>query len=358
MVVTGGGTGGHLFPMRAIADAWARRRPDVPVYFVGSQRGQDRLVLADRNEPVVLLGGRGIRRSLSPRATVSNLGAVVGIVGAVVGSLVRCLRWRPLAVVSVGGYASFPFSLAAVICRRPLVLVELDAHAGAAQRVLRRFAAVRCTAFAAEGAVTTGVPVRDELVRLAGHRVRAEVEPAIEPGRQVVTVMTGSLGAASVNDAVVDLARRWSERRDVVLVHVTGRRDYDRVSAARPTTTGLDYRVIAFADMVTWWSITDVAVCRAGAATVAELTLLGIPSVLVPLPGAPGDHQSANAAALASCGAATVVADRDCSGERLASELDRILEPSRHAEMSEAAASLGRADAAEAIARVVSEVAS
>ena len=187
--------------------------------------------------------------------------------------------------------------------------------------------------------------------------MRAEVEPAIEPGRRVVVVMTGSLGAARVNDAVVDLAHRWSERRDVVLVHVTGRRDFDRVSAARPTTAGLDYRVIAFADMVTWWSLADVAVCRAGAATVAELTLLGIPSVLVPLPGDPGDHQSANAAALASSGAATVIADRECSGERLASELDLILEPSRHDEMSAAAASLGRADAADTIARVVSELA-
>ncbi len=343
--------------MRAIADAWARHRPDVPVYFVGSDRGQDKVVLADRSEPLVLLGGRGIRRSLSLRAMVSNVGAVAGILGAVIGSLVRCVRWRPLAVVSVGGYASFPFSLAAVICRRPLVLVELDAHAGAAQRVLRRFATERCTAFATKGAVTTGVPVRDELVHLAGHRVRAEVEPAIEPGRRVVVVMTGSLGAARVNDAVVDLAHRWSERRDVVLVHVTGRRDFDRVSAARPTTAGLDYRVIAFADMVTWWSLADVAVCRAGAATVAELTLLGIPSVLVPLPGAPGDHQSANAAALASSGAATVIADRECSGERLASELDLILEPSRHDEMSAAAASLGRADAADTIARVVSELA-
>jgi UDP-N-acetylglucosamine:LPS N-acetylglucosamine transferase len=127
--------------------------------------------------------------------------------------------------------------------------------------------------------------------------------------------------------------------------------------ARRPQTTGLDYRVVAFGDMVTWWSVADVAVCRAGATTLAEVTLLGIPAVVVPLPGAPGDHQTRNASVLASAHAAVMVADRDCSATSLADALTPLFDPSTRAHMADASRALGHPDAARAIATVVREVA-
>jgi UDP-N-acetylglucosamine--N-acetylmuramyl-(pentapeptide) pyrophosphoryl-undecaprenol N-acetylglucosamine transferase len=123
--------------------------------------------------------------------------------------------------------------------------------------------------------------------------------------------MTGSLGATSVNRAVSALAHQWRDRTDVSLVHVTGRRDFADIAARAPENCELDYRVVDFADMSTLWRVADVAVCRAGAATVAELDALDIPAVVVPLPGAPGDHQMANAKALATTGRAIVIADAD-----------------------------------------------
>jgi UDP-N-acetylglucosamine--N-acetylmuramyl-(pentapeptide) pyrophosphoryl-undecaprenol N-acetylglucosamine transferase len=272
-------------------------------------------------------------------------------------------RWRPAVVVSVGGYASFAVALSAVVWRRPLVLVELDATSGAAQRTLSRFAARRCTAFDTNDArsVTTGAPVREAILAVdrshgARRTARASATPPVDDERRVVVVMTGSIGSQRVNRAVSGLARRWEHRRDRTLIHVTGRRDYDEMLAARPAVTQLDYRIVAFADMAELWALGDVALCRSGATTVAELTALAVPSVLVPLPGAPGDHQSLNAAAVARAGGARIVTDGECNADTLAGVLDEVLVPHTLAAMSSAAGSLGRRDAAAAIARVVCDV--
>jgi UDP-N-acetylglucosamine--N-acetylmuramyl-(pentapeptide) pyrophosphoryl-undecaprenol N-acetylglucosamine transferase len=167
--------------------------------------------------------------------------------------------------------------------------------------------------------------------------------------------MTGSLGASSVNRAVSELAHRWRERADLTLIHVTGRRDYQEALSRIPDVVALDYRVVEFGDMTELWGLCDLAICRAGATTVAELTALGIASVLVPLPGAPGDHQSKNAAALAEAGAAVVLADRDCTSEALERAVEEVLRAPLES-MAVAAASLGRPGASREIARVVAEV--
>ena len=150
-----------------------------------------------------------------------------------------------------------------------------------------------------------------------------------------------------------ELARAWAERSDRTLLHVTGRRDYDEFLATSPMTTGLDYRVSAFADMVELWSVADVAVCRAGAITIAELAVLAVPSVLVPLPGAPHDHQTKNALAVVAAGGARMVRDDECTGDTLAHVLEEILMPVTRVSMEEGARSIARPHAAQAIASVV-----
>lgn len=331
--------------------------------FVGSRRGQDAAILRGAAVSLTLLTGRGLRRSWRASDVAANALAVLGLAAAALEALRLARRWRPSVVVSLGGYASFPFSLAAVVTRTPLVLVELDATPGAAQRVLARFAATRCCAFPAEGprVVVTGAPLRPAIERVertlaARTAVRATLAPPIEPARRVIVVMTGSLGSARVNVAVLDLAQRWASRRDVALVHVTGRRDFAVVSGRAPASDGLDYRVVDFGDMVELWSIADVAVCRAGAITVAELTVLGIPSILVPLPGAPGDHQVKNAEAIEDAGGAVLVRDEVCTGEVLATRLDAMMNPSTLEEMSERARRVGHAGGASAVARAVLSV--
>ncbi len=367
IVLTGGGTGGHIFPMQAIAEALHEAGIDYDdLRYVGSQRGQEQNLLGGGPIELTLLAGRGIRRSRAPRAGRDNIGALWGLSGAFLSALGDLRRWRPRAVVSVGGYAAAATSSAAVLLRRPLVLVDLDAAPGLTHRVLAKFAAVRCVALAPAGATSprvlvTGAPVRRDVAEIdrspqARVRAKASLSPPVDAGRWVVVVMTGSLGATRVNRAVLELARRWRDRTDITLVHVTGRRDFEMVVAQRPETAGLDYRIEAFAQMSTWWEVADLAICRAGATTIAELTVLSLPAVLVPLPGAPGDHQTRNSLALSTAGAAVVVPDAACTGDVLGRHVEEMLHPDVLAKMARASSLLAQPDAARSIARAVLSV--
>ena len=361
VVLAGGGTGGHIFPMQSVAAALlARGMTAESLVYVGSRRGQERALLGGGPIELVTLPGRGVRRSLRARATVENVGALAGLMVATARACWLIGRWRPSVVVSFGGYAALPAGLAAVLWRRPLVLVDLDATPGATQRLLARFARARCVAHQASGPrdVVTGVPLREGITSIerdedARSRARAQFNPPIGEGRLVLVVMTGSLGARSVNDAVSQLVLAWRARSDVTIMHVAGRRDVERVRENAAHVEGLDYRIYDFADMTTLWAVADVALCRAGATTLAELCALGIAAVLVPLPGAPGDHQGLNAARLADAGAAIVLEDGSLSGEALGATLDGLFANGRYLEMGRAALDLARPDAARTIADVV-----
>ena len=364
-LVAGGGTAGHLQPALAIAEALVAEGHDRgTIEFVGSTRGQDRTTLEGRGFPFTLLPGRGIVRSARPRDLVSNLGAVAGLAVAAVRGLAVVGRARPRVVVSVGGYASLAASTAALVRRVPLVLVNVDAVPGAANRLLGRFA--RASAVGWEGstlprAVVTGTPVRPEIAavgRAPADRGAARVALGIPADRPTVAVFGGSLGARRINQAVRDLADRWKDRDDRSIYHVVGRREWDerlRVGPADAAGGGLGLVRVEYEDrMDRVYAAADVVVCRAGAMTVAELTVAGVASVLVPLPGAPGDHQTANARVLERAGAAIVLPDDRCNASSLATVLDGLLaEPSLVEAMGEAASSLGHPDAAASCARVV-----
>jgi undecaprenyldiphospho-muramoylpentapeptide beta-N-acetylglucosaminyltransferase len=365
--MTGGGTAGHLQPALAIAEALvAAGHERGTIEFVGSTHGQDRLTLEDRGFPFTLLPGRGIVRSLRPRDLIANLGAVVGLAVAAGRGLGVVRRRRPQVVVSVGGYASLSASFAAVVLGVPLVLVNVDAVPGAANRLFGRWA--RASAVAWDGtplprSVVTGTPVRPEIGgvgRSAGDRRSARQRLGLPEDRSTVAVFGGSLGARRINLAVEDLSARWKDRDDRSIYHIVGRRDWEGASdppgsGSEPPSAGLAHvRVQYQPEMELVYAAVDVVVCRAGAMTVAELAVAGVPSVLVPLPGAPGDHQTANARVLERVGAAVVLADAECDAGALAAILDDLLgQPVRLESMGQAASTLGRRDAAAAGARLV-----
>lgn len=363
-VIAGGGTAGHVFVALAVARALVARGVDAgEIELVGSARGRDAEQAGGQGFPITLLPGRGIRRRLSLEAVLANAAALGALAWATLRALALLLRRRPRVVVSVGGYASVPAGVAAAVLRRPIVLVNIDARAGAAQRLLGPFAVASAVAFPGTGlrhAVVTGTPVRDDLG--AGPRTpegvaKARAALGIGADGQVVGVVGGSLGARRLNDAALGLARRLSGRAGLTLYHVSGPRNFEEVQAAAAGlgASKLDYRLVPFeADMGSLYRAADLVVCRAGALTVAELSLLGVPAILVPLPGAPGDHQSANAAALADAGAAVVLADERCTDEVLAPMVVELLDdPERLGAMAMAAAALGRPDAAQAVAALV-----
>ena len=361
-MVAGGGTGGHLVPALALARALAEGRPEGAVELVGARRGLDAELLSGTGLPVTLLPGRGIRRRRDLSSLVSNVAALASLAAAAVLAVGLVASRRPAVVVSMGGYASVPVALAAFLLGVPVVLVNVDARPGAANRLVGRFARAAAVAFpgtALPRAVLTGVPVRPEVVAAArpGAEDRRAARRALgaPEDRPLVGVVGGSLGARRLNEAAVDLAGMWAARSDRALYHVVGRRDASWAAEARPAAGALWYRQVEFESrMPLFYVAADVVVCRAGANTVAELATVGVPSVLVPLPGAPGDHQAANAGALAEAGAAVVLADEACRGGELATRLEALLDdPARLAAMAEAARGLGRPDALEAVRAVV-----
>ena len=366
-LIAGGGTAGHLQPALAIAEALVDAgHPRSSIEFVGSDRGQDRAMLEGRGFPSSLLPGRGIVRSLRPRDLWANLGSVAGLAVAAVRGFSVVHRSRPRVVVSVGGYASLSASLAAVVLGVPLVLVNVDAVPGAANRLFGRFA--RASAVGWEGtplprAVVTGTPVRPEIAgvgRSQEDRRSARRSLGLPEDRVTVAVFGGSLGARRINGAVAGLAECWADRTDRTIYHIVGRRDWAEYGSGRPPGVGTDGpglrmdRVPYEDRMALVYAAADLVVCRAGAMTVAELAVSGVPAVLVPLPGAPGDHQTANARVLERAGAAVLLPDDACDPATLAVTLDAMLaDPESLEVMGRAASALGRKDAAAAGARVV-----
>lgn len=358
-VVAGGGTAGHVLPALAAAQALvARGHPAATVHFVGSSRGPEAHLVPEAGLAVTLLPGRGIAR----RLTLDNVGAVTGLVRAVGRALRLVARWRPAVVLSVGGYASVPCSVAAVVLRVPLVLHEQNAVPGLANRLAGRFA--RASAVSFEGtplprAVVTGNPVRAEVLtvdRSRAGRERARAELGLPVEGRVVAVFGGSLGARRINHATFGLVSAWAGRPGVAVRHAVGARDWAGVAERLPPAPGgLVYLPVEYEErMPVLLAAADVVVCRAGGTTVAELAAAGVPAVLVPLPGAPNDHQTANAAALVRAGAAVLVPDAELTSERLAAELGPLLDdPARLASMGEAGRRLARPDAADQVAALV-----
>ena len=368
-VIAGGGTGGHVVPSLQVARALvARGHAPETIELYGSRRGQEATTWPTLEFPYTLLPGRGIRRSWRPEALLANVGAVAGLMWACARALWSFAVRRPRVVVVVGGYASFPAGLAAVLTRVPFVSVTTDAVPGAVVGLLGRFAAANAVAF--EGtdlprAYVTGTPVRTQLTTLHGtadEQARSRAELGLPADRRTIAVLGGSLGALRINRAVAELAKCWAGRAHDSIYHVTGRRDYPTFASGDTTGSAgshdqgrLVYAVVPYEErMAAFYAAADVCVTRAGAMTVAELLVCGKPAVLVPLPGAPRDHQTRNAEALVGIGAAVHVPDAECDGPRLAAELDALLsDPERLRTMSEAARSHGHPDAASRVAELV-----
>jgi UDP-N-acetylglucosamine--N-acetylmuramyl-(pentapeptide) pyrophosphoryl-undecaprenol N-acetylglucosamine transferase len=366
ILIAGGGTAGHALPALAVGRALVARghRPE-DVLFVGSRRGLEARLVPQAGFPVVLLPGRGIVRRLTLRSIGQNAVSLVGLIVAAGRAGWLVARRRPRVVLSVGGYAGVPCAVAAVVLRVPLVLAESNGVAGAANRLVGRWARAAAVAFPGTGLpreVLTGNPVRPEILEAdtspAG-RVAAREALGLPADRLVLAVTGGSLGARRINEATLGLTERWAERADVAIHHVVGARDWPDISSRHPSLPpgGLHYQAVEYEERMPQVLVAaDLVLSRAGGTTLAELTDLGVPSVLVPLPIAPDDHQTVGARRLVDGGAAVLVADRDLTAERLDAELSALFaDRARLATMARSAAALGHPDAAQRVADLVEE---
>jgi UDP-N-acetylglucosamine--N-acetylmuramyl-(pentapeptide) pyrophosphoryl-undecaprenol N-acetylglucosamine transferase len=347
--VAGGGTGGHVTPALALAERIAARGDSVVL--IGSPHGlETRLVPAAGFELVTLPAQQIMGRSPLARAR-----ALLEIGRGVLAAR-QALRSRRIElVVSVGGYASVPAACAAVAGRIPLALVEPNAEPGRANRLAARFAerlfvqferAARRLARPDDPRVATlGIPLRQELVRAF-----EQAPPRRAPSPPfALLVFGGSQGARQLNEALIALAPRLASL-PLRVVHQTGEADRERVADAY-ARAGVAAEVVAFApDMPRRYREADLALCRAGALTVAELAMAGLPALLVPYPFAADDHQRANALALAEAGAARILPAKPLVPDQVLGEITALCEsPDALRAMSEAASKLARPDAADRI---------
>ena len=365
LVIAGGGTAGHLIPGLVVAEELVERgHPRSSILFVGAERGPEVTMVPERGYPVRLLPGRGIQRSL----TVDNVAALWGLVRAAFQAFALLRKERPKAVLALGGFASVACAVSAALLRIPLVIADQNALAGSANRLVARFATSCAAAFPGVDlprAVLTGNPVRPEIIAAASEPPGAARERLGLPAdRTVLAVFSGSLGSRRINTATVGALESLADRSDLAIYHVLGRRDWDERDEPEFRTPalpegGLVYTRVAYSDEIgDLLAAADLGLTRAGGSTVAELAIVGLPAILVPLPIATRDHQRANAAGLVEAGGAILVIDDQLTSERLIAELMPLIEnPAVLATMAAAARGEGHPDAAARVADLVESAA-
>jgi UDP-N-acetylglucosamine--N-acetylmuramyl-(pentapeptide) pyrophosphoryl-undecaprenol N-acetylglucosamine transferase len=348
VLIAGGGTGGHLFPGIAIADAFSEAISEAEVMFIGSGRPLEISVLSQtgyRFDTITIEGLKG-------RSRWNQLLAAFKIPGAIWASMRKLWGFRPHLVVGVGGYSAGPVVAAAWLMRVPRVLHEQNLVPGITNRVLARLANRIYVSFdetreclATRKARLTGNPVRRAL--LTGKAKR----PASQNGLHLL-VMGGSQGAHALNMALIEAMAELPEKAPLCVRHQTGTKDLVRVQSAY-AHHGIEAEVRPFFDdMAACYDWADLVICRAGATTVAEITAVGLPAILVPYPFASDDHQRLNAQAVVAAGGGEMIIEKDLDGEVLA---ERLKHYSAHPEalegMASAARTLGRPQAAEEIVK-------
>jgi len=349
VLIAGGGTGGHLYPGIAVARELMAQVRDAKVAFVGTAAGIEARVVPREGFALEVIRSAGLKGKSLP--SLARGLALLPVSAADAWRVIT--RRRPSVVVGVGGYSSGPVVLLAALRGIPTLLMEQNTIPGLTNRLLAPVvdaAAVtfqETVRFFGSKAFVSGNPVRPEFLR----GEEAHGDELLPPGAARVLVFGGSQGAHAINMAMVEAAPRLAAARPrLALTHQTGERDLEMVRE-QYRRVGLEARVEPFLfAMEREMNAADLVVCRAGATTVAELTAIGRPSILVPLPTATDDHQRKNALALVRDGAARMIEQRELSGDRLAAEMLALAnDGEQRRRMAAAARRLARPDAARVI---------
>ncbi len=354
VLIAGGGTGGHVFPGVALAEEVVTRHPGHDVVFVGTARGLEAKVVPQAGFPIELIDVKGLKG----KGALGMLLNLLLIPRALFQSWMILRRWRPDIVVGVGGYASGPVVLMAWLLRIPCAVQEQNAIPGFTNRMLGKLVDAAFTAFPeaarhfkARKVYQLGNPIRRTLMENF-------MRPQVDHEHPRVLVFGGSQGAHTLNMRLIEALPHLADLRDrIQIIHQTGAKDRDYVERG--------YRAVGFApdvrefipDMSAAYAETDLVVCRAGATTLAELTVCKKPAILVPFPFAADNHQVKNARSLVDAGAAVMIEEKDLTGEVLAHEIRRILQsPETRESMARSAGRLGSPQAAKEIADVCAEM--
>lgn len=361
-ILTGGGTGGHIYPALAIAERLQEEFPQTEILYIGTKNGLERDVVPRKGYPIRFVNAEGLSRQKSLRNVLTLLKTVQGVAQA----MAIIAGFKPDAVIGTGGYVAGPVMLAAVLMRKPTLIHEQNAFPGVTNRLLSKY--VDHIALSFEEAESyfrgkqmthTGNPVRREILTISREEGLQNLELA--QGKKTILAFGGSGGATSLNQAMLEFYPYVAAHPDFQLIHVTGKRDYDRqMEAVRAAKIDLGPRVRVekyLYHIEEAYAVADLVIGRSGAITLAELTARGIPAILIPFPHSTENHQEHNARALEKAGAARVILDKELTGAGLVEAVDEIFSMKGVLEkMKQASLMTGRPDADQRIIQIVREM--
>jgi len=355
IVLTGGGTGGHACPAASIAEALRAEMPDCGLLYVGSRGGPEAKLAAEAGIPFSGLTTRSLGRLFSlgmiPTAAAFGKGFMEAL------SILR--RFEPELVIGTGGYAAAPVVLAQVLRGGRTVIHEQNTVPGRTNRWLGRFASAICVTFEDSmryfppgKTVVTGLPIRSQILNAPG-KAEARSALGLDPDTFTILVLGGSQGARRVNQAVAEALQALS-RLPVQVFHQAGERNFREAEEGAKALAWDGYHLCAYVDdMGLAYGAADLAVSRCGASTIAEITAVGLPAILVPYPYAYADHQRLNAEFVSRNGAGIIVSDSELTGGILTDTIGRLLNsPEEIRKMGEASRKLGRPNAARDVVAV------
>lgn len=362
VIVSGGGTGGHIFPAVSIANAVKKQHPEAEILFVGAEGRMEMQRVPAAGYEIKGLPVRGLVRPLwSPR----NIGVMMDFFKSkkMVKDVIRA--FKPQVAVGVGGYASAPTLNAAYSLGIPCLIQEQNSYAGVTNKSLAKKAKKVCVAyegmerfFPADKIIMTGNPVRQNLLETCVTKEEARKSFGLDPNKKTVLVIGGSLGARTVNESILSHLNDI-RKSDVQFIWQTGKYYSASIAGALAIVDPVgNMKVMDFiSSMDNAYAAADLVVSRAGASSISELCLLGKPCVLVPSPNVAEDHQKKNALALSTKGAAILVLDSQAKDTLVKTALETVADDQRLASLSENAKKLAFHNSADVIAEEVYKLA-
>lgn len=359
VIISGGGTGGHIFPAIAIANALKRRRPDIEILFVGASGKMEMEKVPAAGYEIVGLPVMGFYR----KPTLKNIKVLLNLYRSL-GLAKKTLKtFAPDVVVGVGGYASGPVGRVALNKKIPLILQEQNSYAGVTNRILGRKAKKICVAyegmerfFPEKNIVFTGNPIRRNLGDEIRDTEAAYAGYGLKSGCKTVLVTGGSLGAKTMNKAMLNVLETLGNKAGIQFIWQCGKYYYEDLKKELEGNMPSNLCLLPFIEnMDTAYAISDVVVARAGAGTISELCALGKASILIPSPNVAEDHQTRNAESLTAKGAAIMIRDNEAESNLLAVLESLLSDGERINILSGNSRMLGIKDADDKIADVIFE---
>lgn len=359
VLIAGGGTGGHVYPALALIEELRRRHQEIRIGYVGTAKGiESRIVRNESGIDFFEIEASGVERKLSPKTITEAWSNLKGFSL----SLNIIAHFDPQVIVGTGGYVSFAPLLWGTLLRIPTLIHEQNRIPGLVNKLLAPLVDSVLVSFPetaheirARRAVHTGLPLRSSITSLREKldQTRAREYLKLDPARPVVLVMGGTHGAQCIHDQLLSSSSRLQER-DVQLVILAGR-DAERLQSQTRPQNSDSIRILGHTHEVGhWMKAADLMVCRAGGATLAEMTTLGVPTILIPWPGAAQNHQEENASWLSERGACHLLRESECQGDRLVEEVLKLLgDSTRLTSLRNRCASLAVPNATERVLREV-----